>query len=197
MAASRSRGARYAAYLMALIIGFELLVLGATGLAASVPKPTPVTLVYDQANETRIVGFTPAPDWGSRVILLSLPNVHCASGVWGPGCPAAVFRVTACSDPTCSARGPMNDSLGLINSDGIATGSTQATFFEITLVSSPWNSTVLRVVASWSDPQAWLPLGGTNWETLFSWLLIAGMIVLPPAVILWSRETDRPVQALF
>jgi hypothetical protein len=99
----------WSVWLVASVLGAELVLLGVVGLVAAAPTAPSTTLDFFSGTGSRVVTFGPALAWGGVYLTLSVPSqpVVCP----GPGgCsppPGAVTEgaVVSCVDPSCSALG--------------------------------------------------------------------------------------------
>lgn len=109
MMAEEPKTVVWSVWLVASILGAELVLLGVVGLVAAAPSAPSATVEFLSGTGSRIVIFAPALAWGGVYLTLSVPSqpVVCP----GPGgCSPPVGAITegavvSCVDPSCQTLG--------------------------------------------------------------------------------------------
>lgn len=194
---SRPSKVTFTAELVGILVGAELLVLGVTGMVASVPAVTSATLYYPSGSGSQIVDLTPAPSWGSRALVLRLAS----SSLCPPlpdACREVTVNITSCSSSTCAPLGPTVGTYVFLFPGGssVRTGPTAATSFLISLVGAPGTPATLTVTTAWwNSTVEMIPDGGTVLGFLFASIALVGLGTLVVSWYVWRfSEPVAPVE---
>jgi len=189
MPAETPKSAAVSAWLVVAILGAELLILGVVSLAASAPRNSS-TMTFPGGTGKEIVVFSPAPEWGGRVLTLSVPTepLACPNGPCNPP-PGMDARgaVDSCLDPNCQQLGGYHADWEVYGPSPIQLnpgGSpSPATTFLVTVYQSPEAPTTVSLTAALA--------GLTSWGVLALWITVAGGLGLAAAWVTRSYS-DRP-----
>jgi len=174
------REVQFSAATIALILGLEAVVLGFTGLGASLPHSTSVVLTFPEQNGSEVVRSLPSPSWGGYELGLTFLTEPCLLSSCNE-----TLSVYSCADSTCAAG---LTSLYFVSWSEYRlfhysppTFITQPTGSAYVLVRVASNTSatsgalILRASTVWGDAYG-LTLGGSVWEETFIAVTAAGVV---------------------
>jgi hypothetical protein len=181
MSADEPKTVVWSVWLVASIVGAELLVCGVTGILASTPPVPSASLLFSNGTGSRVVVFAPSLAWGGVYLTLGVPSQPdvCAGH---PSCsppPGARTEgtVVSCLDPTCQRLGSYWANWTTNAPTGIALNPRQnptpATSFLVKVTWTDTNTTVITLKEAWA--------GLTSLGLSVAWVAVAGGILIAAA----------------